>query len=267
MASYSIGGMNESNHLLILLLVIYSFIIILIIYRRDRKILASVNENYEDSASWRQWRVWTLRRLWRQTSSYLINGIISPIIPIIKTSIAIFSSWVAWEHAREAKIVAGATVFYAAMILFKGSFNQAALKDTSSNALRLFKENNEYIEWIDISINLKNAGQITAEDVLARARIVDPTRNINSGIYTLWENPVNNNEGNKIKPRRDADYNFLIAPDKDINKEILKGNKWSWIEIKIDTPDQLYPTWNYTNFQDENVEIKPVDNEMENISI
>ena len=220
--------------------------------------------------TWLRWRRWTLRRMYRQLKSILLVGKISSHTFLIK-SLIVFgliavlviamrkSSSPSSPTGLDQQILVAATVFYATMIYFEGRFEYAALRPEDVN-VTLLKEG-EAMPTTNVSLVLLNGGEVTATDITAEMKIIDPTRNTSTFPHDAYTHPAADTDAEASDPLesgRRREITFLFNSPKNELERTKMEDEYGidpWVQIEIDSPNQRTSTWVYRSLRD----VDPVD--------
>jgi len=221
-------------------------------------------------AMWWQWRQWTLRRMYRQFKSALLVRVISSHTFLIKslTTLGLIAALVIAMRSSaspssptglDQQILAAATVFYATMIYFEGRFEYAALRAEDVN-ITLFKEE-EAMPTTNTSLVLFNGGEVTASDITAEMKIIDPARNASTFTHDAYTHPAADTDteaSDPLESGRRREITFLFNSPKNEFERTKMEDEYGidpWMQIEIDSPNQRTSTWVYRSLRD----VDPVD--------
>lgn len=236
-----------------------------IAYRLHRFRILINDSNVEFSIStWQRWRRWTAQRMYRQLNSALLVGKISSHTFLIKSLVAFGlivglviairqSSPSSSPTGLDQQILVAATVFYATMIYFEGRFEYAALRPENVDVT--LYNNNGAMPTVNTSLTLFNNGEITATDITAQMKIIDPVRNTSTFTHDAYAHPVANKDtkvGDPLESGRRREINFLFDSLENEFERTRMGDKYGidpWIQIEIDSPDQRTSTWVYRSLK------------------
>lgn len=246
-------------------------VIIILGYRlyKDRAIILDGGVEFSMLAWWR-WRRETLRRVYRQFKSSLLVGKISSHTFLIKSLIVLGlivvlviamrrSSSPSSPTGLDQQILVAATVFYATMIYFEGRFEYAALRPEEVN-ITLFKEEGA-MPTASASLVLFNDGEVTATDITAHMKIIDPVRNTSTFTHDAYTHPTADTDAQASDPLesgRQRKITFLFNSPKNEFERTKMEDEYGidpWVQIEIDSPDQRTSTWVYRSLRD----VEPVD--------
>lgn len=202
-------------------------VILGLVYRlyKDRNIILDGSVDFSMS-TWYRWRRWTLRRMYHQFKSALLVGKISSHTFLIK-SLIVFgliaaliiamrrSSSPSSPTGLDQQILVAATVFYATMIYFEGRFEYAALRPEDVN-VTLFKEEGA-MPTTNTSLVLFNDGEVTATDIRAQMKIIDPVRDTSTFTHDAYTHPAAGTDAKASDPlnsRRRREVTFLFNSPK-----------------------------------------------------
>lgn len=235
----------------------------------DRTIILESGREFS-LAMWGQWRQWTLRRMYRQFKSTLLVRVISSHTFLIKSLIAlglIIALVLAMRRSAspssptglDQQILVAATVFYATMIYFEGRFEYAALRAAGVD-VSLFKEKGA-MPTTNTSLVLFNGGEVTATDITAEMKIIDPARNTSTFTHDAYTHPAADTDADASDPLesgRRREITFLFNSPKNEFERTRMEDEYGidpWLQIEIDSPDQCTSTWVYRSLRD----MEPVD--------
>lgn len=238
---------------------------------QDRTIILDGGAEFSISTWWR-WRQRTIRRMYRQFKSALLVGKISSHTFLIKSLIAlglIAALVIAMRKSSpssptglDQQILVAATVFYATMIYFEGRFEYAAVRPEDVN-VTLFKEEGA-MPTTNTSLVLFNSGEVTATNITAQMKIIDPVRNTSTFTHDAYTHPAADTDARASDPLesgRRREITFLFnSPKNEFERTKMEDNYGvdPWVQIEIDSPEQRTSTWVYRSLRD--VDIVDVDN-------
>jgi hypothetical protein len=219
---------------------------------------------------WWQWRQWTLRRMCRQFKSALLVGMFSSHTFLIKSLISLGliaglvvamrkSASPSSSTGLDQQILVAATVFYATMIYFEGRFEYASLRPEDVN-VTLFKEA-EAMPSTNTSLEVFNGGEVTATDITAEMKIIDPVRNKSTFTHDAYTHPAADTDAEASDPLesgRRREITFLFNSPKNEFERTKMEDEYGidpWVQIEIDSPGQRTSTWVYSSLRD----VDPVD--------
>ncbi|WP_181685975.1 hypothetical protein [Halorhabdus salina] len=157
------------------------------------------------------------------------------------------------------QILVAATVFYATMIYFEGRFEYAALRPEDVN-VTLFK-NEGAMPTTNTSLVLFNGGEVTATDITAQMKIIDPVRNTSTFTHDAFTHPTADTDAgasDALESGRRRKITFLFnSPKNEIERTKMEDEYGidPWVQIEIDSPDQRTSTWVYRSLRN----VDPVD--------
>lgn len=160
------------------------------------------------------------------------------------------------------QILVAATVFYATMIYFEGRFEYAAVRPEDVN-VTLFKEEGA-MPTTNTSLVLFNSGEVTATNITAQMKIIDPVRNTSTFTHDAYTHPAADTDARASDPLesgRRREITFLFnSPKNEFERTKMEDNYGvdPWVQIEIDSPEQRTSTWVYRSLRD--VDIVDVDN-------
>lgn len=208
--------------------------------------------------------------MYRQFKSALLVGKISSHTFLIKSLIAFGliaviviamrkSSSPASPTGLDQQLLVVATVFYATMIYFEGRFEYAALRPEKVN-VTLFN-NEEAMPTTSTSLVLFNDGEVTATNITAQMKIVDPVRDTSTFTHDAYTHPAEDTDAKVSDPLesgRRREITFLFNSPKNEFERTKMEDKYGidpWMQIEIDSPEQRTSTWVHRSLKD----VDPVD--------
>jgi hypothetical protein len=208
--------------------------------------------------------------MYRQFKSALLVRVISSHIFLIKSLTAlglIVALVIAMRSSAspssptglDQQILVAATVFYATMIYFEGRFEYAALRAEDVN-ITLFKEE-EAMPTTNTSLVLFNGGEVTATDITAEMKIIDPARNTSTFTHDAYTHPAADTDaeaGDPLESGRRREITFLFNSPKNEFERTKMEDEYGidpWMQIETDSPNQRTSTWVYRSLRD----VDPVD--------
>jgi hypothetical protein len=232
---------------------------------RDRTIILDGVEEFS-MATWWHWRQWTLRRMYRQFKSNLLVGKISSHTFFIKSLIAFglvaalvismrrYSS-PSSSAGLDQQILVAATAFYATMIYFDGRFQFAALRHRDCGVT--ISSSSVDMDMLQVSMELYNAGALTAESIQAQMTVVDPVRDRSTWSHNAEMNDLGQSEENatdSLKSGYSREIAFSFIPSQSEIERIRMEDEYGvdpWAKIKITSPEQMTATWIYVPLRNE----------------
>ena len=152
------------------------------------------------------------------------------------------------------QILVAATVFYATMIYFEGRFEYAALRPEDVN-VTLFTEDGA-MPTTNTSLVLFNGGEVTATDITAEMKIIDPVRNTSTFTHNAYTHPAADTDAaasDPLESGRRREVTFLFNSSEHEFERTRMDDKYGidpWVQIEIDSPDQRTSTWIYRSSVD-----------------
>jgi len=173
--------------------------------------------------------------------------VISAYSYLLKGTIAIGVAVHAYNLANRSAVVAGATVFYASMLFFESRFTYAALWPTNIDKHR--RGIKGMMDSAYCNLKIANIGDSDARKIQTNIRIIDPVRDVETGLLDGDISVDDENLSDPIETGLSREFKYFVTTDaRSSNSEFYRTKLndhlgvTPWAVIDFRTPDALAMT-------------------------